>query len=1277
MKQEDYLQDFLQAFSDNSDVSKEDIGRFFGSSLEEPDFSLKGLKLAHSELCTQLESFELMSAIQLIAGLGTIASMQDNSLRIDVLQHLAFACCRGDQEAGVADLREWMKLMRKSPVSYQEDPPEDVFVGYVCSTDGGFRVFPGLISHADFILERLLAFLCEKVSSPGYGDAYESVIEFLKLSDAVAGELGYPRYYTQSDRPEADLFLPETSKIVVHRDAVNFSRARLRDLGIDCSKLSSFAYDISKIDSFSSEGLLGSSLERCPLLVVDGGILVVAPGAMCRAAVMCILEVAPNMGGWAETFFEKESAEFFINRVLQGIGVERLDGVRLPAMPEILPSLYGYTGQFDFGMPVLAFTRSSSIIQGSDLEEIETFSEEQVEAFTEYLGSCCETLEALEGFNGGLVLLALSGVGRPMAMGLKQLRPGWKFYMAALAEWFTLSSEHDFTARRLWYLGEQQVLAEQANMRLINVGELVNLYGYWRQNYFSLVPAAVNPYNPNNMMALGGDYSQDVNVRLKCISDRHSQWHPLEERWVELQRQGEGLDPDLRTHLQYCDYGSVHQGVLRGCVSKGAVAWWVEVNEHPKESAAFSMVYQLWDCVMSWVERILQQLDAEHVGWSPEMAVLRLKLHDVDIWDLQTVTQGKSDEGEIDYNTYQSKKLVELTIGEDFLSKFHREDNLAEREIVAVLIKALSVLGHAQLEIDEVDAWVWKVVCDEHARFFHVLRSVSLESVIGEGRAKPLLIPDEEVSRVRIGLAHTIDSNPPEKISDRDEARVFLDKVVGGIQGRLSKRLKRYQSIPVLSHSFNQLDELSRDGARWEISTRSLLSLEGHAEWLHERLRLENARATLAEIANRALIEMTTYSHNSSAEVEISQTEHLSLLAEIVVMFQLASYRDAVANGLVDPEVIIRPNGQIDYDDAFQDKIMQPYLTTRSDDRIRWNAESYGEHFIDPDTEEDLPEVHPELESFERAFVAEYGFESLSLDKFADEFARRAIETGEGGGLIDESTLRVVLRCRLRFSETQADTFIDRFILRIRPAWNKGWPDGYQVNDVLPWRFFRGLSVLVRPIVEVSLSPKVYAVSATHLQRWRRYFLSSVIECDLPDRIFKSEEMKAYRGAFSKYKGDKFEARVVEELEHIVPEIRQRVKMRAMGKADADPSDDVDVIAWDQEAGVVFLMECKHLKPVLTVAQVIRQLQDFRGAPENNEDYLAKHLRRVKWLQANPDEVAKLTGIPVGRIRWLPLLVCSGRVPMAHADVIDFPKEQVVAFQDLVTRVQKMMNDKI
>ncbi|MBX3742810.1 MAG: hypothetical protein KF712_17635 [Akkermansiaceae bacterium] len=1265
MNSEKILKKVAEIMDENPDASAEDAMNMLSFLFGGSSLSIAALKETHSQLCKILAPINLSSAVPLIAALETIPNLQKYGVRLSVLLHLALVSCRGEQEPTISDLDQWIHLIRESPTCVQEDPPEDVFVGYVCSPAGGFRVFPGLISNADFIVERLLTFLHKKREFPTFADGHDSVVELLKLSEAIANSLALPRYFTRVDHTDNDLPSPDQAQIETHTKAVTFNDATLIDLGIDKNKLTPFILDPSKVEQINNENVFGSSIEVFPLINFDDILVIAAPSILCRAAAIRILDVVRNLGGWADTFFEIESAEYFINKVIPHLGIKP-NRITLPKPASDVPRLYPYAGQFDFGMPTLVLTQTSPLSQGSNIEDLETLSDQQIDGFTQYLSDCCECLEQVEGFKGGIIIFALSGVGRPMATALKELRPNWHFYSAPLADWKTLATEHDFTTRRLWYLAQQEEMAESAKIQFVNMAGLLNLYGFWKRRRFALLPADMDPKQPNKMLMLSSDCAQQVNLENKNTSDRHCVWHPIELKWLEVERDGAGLNPDVRSNLKYCDHESTVNGVLRGCVSIEKFAWWIEVRDRPKSSKASGHVFKLWECVQRWSERILLIMSKDYGHLIPREAVILLQFPAAEDWNLDSISEQEDRDMQLICDIHPAKNLISLTISEYFLSEFFQPKNSAERKIVTALVRALAENnGKVFLENEEQEC-VQRIVKNHDTRFFHILRSSDLEAVMATGRAEPMLIPEEEFERVGIGLAYTASNAPAKIITDRKEAQKFLEKIVRGIQGRLSAKLKDLWILPVVSHCFSQLDELSRDSSRWNFSIRSLLALEENAEWLQDHLRNSGGRIAQAEIANRALIETAAYSCDPSSRVVVSQTEHLSMLADIAVMLQIAGYRDAITNGLVEPEIKIHLNGQIEFDDGFREKVMKPYLTSRVDDNIRRAAELYDDHFSKEVI--DAPpasEQNSEAERFESAFFAEFGFYSDSLTKVTEVFAEFAKRSSQSGGTLEDLQLRQLLINRATLSKHQTEAFLERFVLPMRPAWDKEFPTGCEPNDVFPWRFFRGLSVLIRPFVEVSKSPKQYAISATHLQRWRSYFIHSLLNGDLPDRIFRSVEMKSYLGGLTKKRGERFEKKVADEMRKILPEVRHSVKMRELGKADASPSDDVDVVAWDLNSGRVYLLECKSLKRALTASQVIQQLESFRGDPENTDDYLAKHVRRVEWLKANSDGVTRLTGISAANIQWTPILVSDGRVPMSHFEMSAVPRDQIIAYADL------------
>ncbi|MDF1742037.1 MAG: hypothetical protein P1U86_22945, partial [Verrucomicrobiales bacterium] len=161
---------------------------------------------------------------------------------------------------------------------------------------------------------------------------------------------------------------------------------------------------------------------------------------------------------------------------------------------------------------------------------------------------------------------------------------------------------------------------------------------------------------------------------------------------------------------------------------------------------------------------------------------------------------------------------------------------------------------------------------------------------------------------------------------------------------------------------------------------------------------------------------------------------------------------------------------------------------------------------------------------------------------------------------------------------------------------------------------------------------------------------------------FKSDEMKKYLGRIADSRGHAFAKQVFEKVKTLLPGFELEAKMRSLGAPKNPDLGDIDVLAWDTSKNTIFLIECKRLRKSLSPRDVINRLEEFKG---KKGDSLGKHTRRAEWLKNNPDVLAKKTGIPAAKIKWVPLLVTSGRVPMTFLDGINFPKNNVVPFSEI------------
>jgi hypothetical protein len=251
--------------------------------------------------------------------------------------------------------------MAESFTARMEDPVEDVFVGCVNSEFGSFRIFAGVFSDGDFWIERLLAFLAEKQNFPPFEMVLQSVLPLLKISDALAERTKLARYSASGGFVTDKTQIPQWRKILSCAKAVHFSVADLTVLGIDLKTLQEFMFSDERKAQLQGEELWNSSFERHPLMVVENGVIVASPSQIQSAVLRYLIEhITKGLGGWADMFFQAETASLFVNDVRSRLEIEPMD-FKPPPWPDGVEPMLPYFGQFDFGKPVIMLTHCTPL----------------------------------------------------------------------------------------------------------------------------------------------------------------------------------------------------------------------------------------------------------------------------------------------------------------------------------------------------------------------------------------------------------------------------------------------------------------------------------------------------------------------------------------------------------------------------------------------------------------------------------------------------------------------------------------------------------------------------------------------------------------------------------------------------------------------------------------------------------------------------------------------------------------------------------------------------
>ncbi len=1219
----------------------------------------------HGTLAEELRRYSFPEMATLAGGLLLNSCFHANTLRIEAFLHLAAVCCNGGDMPRRDDLARLLSDgMRQSPLAPHEDPPEDVFVGYVNSDSGGFRVFRGILDSGDFWVERMLNHLETKQELAPIRETVETVVSLLRLSEASAGRVGLERYVSGGGSRATHIELPGERVLSACSQALRFTQDDLRDINVDATKLNEFIFNDEARNRLADENLWHSSLERRPLLATDNGVLVVVPSAIPRAAIRFMAERMTETGlvGILQTLYDTENAGMLVNDVAKHLSVEILS-MKQPRIPDGAPLLYPAFGRFDTDKYAILLSLPGSIVgAANEFDGCDFLTSDAAAAISDYVGQCATMLKAQTGASRGLVLLSMAGVGRAMALAFQQWPQHWRLVAAPLPDWLTLARSGDCSAMRLWKFTEHQAAMAEYGIEIPSPSDFMNLYSFWMQNGFRLIPRDVDINLAKCGMTIGCDHALALREASKRGNDIHTVRAHDGRSWVLLSRESPkpAFGEDEPSAI-YVDRDALKNGRLIGCSMSSSVMWWVVAPDVAGGPDLKALLYRFWECLINWVNRAAL-VAPDVIGDVPPAIELNLILPGFADW--AGVRHGEAhppaESPAITENSETAR--LDLTIREGFLGMLHRPDNDGERALVRAVLQGTAELAGNNLTDAALDSAVDRVVPNRDARFFHVYQTNDLQEVVGEGRSpSPVFIAEEDLSLSHLGVAELV--GPLEKhgdLSGRKASVAFLHGLVTKLWERVEKRLEALDRSSVVAAGLSALHETARDAHQWDLTTRAMQGLHQDVQGIHKAIQRRRSDRARSNLATRAMIETAQFACAESGK-PLSRADHLAVMGDFTLLIEIAHHCDAIAGGFMKPEILIHPNGEIAVDEEFYQKTVARYWGKRMSDAIDAAATRYESYFEQPPEPSEADDAR--LATIDAVFTPEYGFSTEYLFRFSDLLSDFSVKQMTAVIRIKEPDMLALLSgCGMTHAE--AESFLSRLTLPIRSAWNSDLPTGCGNEDIYPWCFRRQLSLMSRPLVQVSTGPRAWIVSSPGYQTSVRYLLWSIEEARFPLSAFTSEEMLSYWGSVARQRGHAFTQEASDVFRAAGFEVRTEVEMTELGASAADGLGDVDVLAWSPDSGQVFIVECKRLRTASTVREIVQQLARFAGDKEER-DSLGRHLRRIDWLAANPSALAEATGIPEDRIRQVSLLVTSYATPMQYFAGIEFPVEQIVPICDL------------
>ena len=1014
-----------------------------------------------------------------------------------------------------------------------------------------------------------------------FGQIKRCFRSLLAISEIVCDNAGLMRYQLGSDEHHSRLGeeIPKRSEL---KNRITISFDKLDAVGVEMEDIAPFIFHPHMKDELTKQKIGYSYLELCPLIInSDESLSVALPTALTVAArdyiIASIIE-----DGLVETFnksLAENYARLFFTTPLMG------GPMRAPVYWERAGEhqIASFMFEVDHGY-YISYHLFLPSIQVHPLGRFKSVWEDDgrlTGALQKSINNALDAITRKDEFRQGLIVVVGCGWGKGYATReISVRRLGWRLQRMAAADLISLSWLDDMSPGYFWRIQDGLEAIEKGDVNIVNLNGILNLIGWVRSNDGHFVPHADLPegeISPDKPLQLHPPTNLLREVR--ADSDRgYDRHHSIDNTGVRHNVQRVSPKPYFGSeseHRLYASIDEVDRGVLTTVYEGKAALWITIVAENITDRG---LIVHLYRMANEWLHRIGNELDKciaiESVSNRYQVYV---EFHDAD--PPKNPSRKPTLEELISLcsvEEHEEPNACKAIFRAGFLNGYGLADNTAERLFARNLIAAyLRLFGMDDSEA-AVNTIAETVVLNPQARSFHVFHAQGFIDYVRDSLPDQLVSIDKlDDAAAKIGLGwRAAEKGQGSKIIGRDSCTRFLGKVVDELIADILGRLKNYERITTLYKLVGNSEKATSDEDHWVKTSAAIIGLHGDQEDTINKCVEQISNFSGANIASRVLIEMALCGCPIGNGNKLSDIELSKLIARAALIVRIGGLSNAIYYNALTPEIAISPLGDILFKDDFGRVVVQPMLERSLGEKYISNAPHQTRNYEEPKV---IADTMDKIESdFMSAWKVEMGFE-------IDE-GRKIIDAMEDKGIAENTAVFSITReefinlaCLKGVEKEPVKKFLDQFALKTRERWDRP-PDGFDIDDIEPWRFGRRLSFVARPILQVDKDNSASLVVAPNaLRRGFGYIVAGAYKGTLKQSFFQSRVMKDdWWGKASE--GHSFNAEVAHRLSGEGWETRENIGLPEILNAQIVQNyGDVDVLAWKEGRNDVLVIECKNL----------------------------------------------------------------------------------------------------
>ena len=1226
-------------------------------------------------LSNSLQKYDFKNTVSQFAGLLTVPSLQANTVRIDLLVHLATIHCKGKRRARLEQINMWLnQSFAKSYIPFLEDPVENVFISNIATPEGNFRIFEGIWESNDYFLQAVIDTLIGNKSFHDLNELIEPIFALMRLSDCIAERLKLKRWCSDESAPQGTVNIVPDLGISGRARAITFTREDLKSIGVNRKSLKPFILTPKDRDCLREEIIGNSSLERYPLIEFDEELVFALPHAASPAVrrfVLTFLRQLDHLNEFATAIADYQMGQIkkeVLPRIQLKVGKNNFQNQLVPPKPDSqIPSIHSCVGTYDidkFIHIVLLHDRlDHAEYQG--LDSMMQYSDELNENLTDYLQKISNYGRSLPEFRSGTTLIVMGGIGRGFMLGFRNFSDNWNVSIIGISDSLMLAREPGESVTKFLKCMEQRKWTEKQGIEFFNVNGDYNFYCYWRRNNYQLIPRDMR-VEDGVKIALENDFVQPVRRDIRERVDFHS--IPTTSG-LHLPVNRFNTDSFFKSIENRPIYGSLEHfraGKIAGVVETSRGYHWLVLKPRQADERIRGLLYNTWSGFLELFEKLVNEIETHFPKSLKHVTEICLNFDNVEFPEFFEDLCPMDSIAEPIVTVNNSRQIAEVEFASKFLFHFTQPENKGELLFISAVAKGLMCLhqGIQKLENESgLHDITERVIGNPDSRVLHAFPSYDpvehFFETVPSDLSFNLPLEDFVFSKLKLANDCAPDCNS-HFIQTKCECVKFLNNVVDEVWKRLQILLKKLDRKSVIVEALKVHESKLYERDQWNRTSKALLALHGSEENVVAIAESQESERVKISLSLRTIIEIAICECPKTGGRYLSQWDLDALVANTMLLLEVATDSDAVYKDLIDPpQIEIHENGEYTIDRDYKESIIKPFFADHYEKIFEKNVAEYSSIYqINNSTQNTQVEEFYD-EHFLDAFHAEFGFTlQNAIDGFATLF-KLAIDS-ESNVIV--TSIGELIAEMSEFKHLPIDVcykFIRAFGIVHRPKWDQP-PYGFKVRDIYPWRYQRRLSTTVRPVLvfgECENDEVIYGVGS--MKRGLLHMFHEMERGGFPNEFFESEEMKKYVGRKNDKRGHEFANRVAQHLNLQGWKTCTEVQMKQLG-AHAKLGD-VDVLAWNSSKQVQ-VIECKNLRFARTVSEIAEICDRFRGGVE---DELGKHVNRIDWIKSNPVGLQKIVGFIPDKKIIEGKLVTSTRVPIMYLESLPIPTDQITTLVDL------------